>query len=168
MKPAAALLAVLLLPGAGASTRPETGVKATHDGRTTSAAEVDLRPRPRPVRASRGGVRHLPTHDWRAVAMCESRMRRDAVGGTDAVPTFSYLQWTLDTWRRAGGRGDPRDAPWPVQVQLAERWLARTSWRQWPNCGRVLALIEREPSYLPLIVARLSKPIPLTLTDGAA
>lgn len=53
---------------------------------------------------------------------------------------YGGLQFSQDTWQRAGGLAyAPRaDLARPIdQMRVADAWLARTSWAQWPHCSRV-------------------------------
>lgn len=53
------------------------------------------------------------------------------------------LHFAPSTWARAGGL---RYAPHAYlatrveQIEIAEAWLARTSWRQWPVCSRKIGV----------------------------
>lgn len=77
---------------------------------------------------------------WDRLAECES-------GGDWSTNTGNGysggLQWHPDTWDRAGGT---RYAPYAWQatreqeIAVAEAWLARTSWDQWPDCSKRLGL----------------------------
>lgn len=76
---------------------------------------------------------------WDAVAQCESGGRWDLnVGKFDGG-----LQFLPSTWVAAGGLAY---APYAYQatrteqIDVADHWLARTSWRQWPFCSRRLHL----------------------------
>lgn len=51
---------------------------------------------------------------------------------------YGGLQFSLDTWRRAGGTGYPHEHSRDTQIAIAESWLAKTSWSQWPDCSRRL------------------------------
>lgn len=88
--------------------------------------------------------------DWDYVADCESGQRDkngNIIRGTanwSANSGNSYyggLQFSSSTWRQAGGT---RYAPLAYQasreqqIQIANEWLDRTSWHQWPICGKYL------------------------------
>lgn len=74
-----------------------------------------------------------------ALARCESNMNPRAYN--PAGPYYSYFQWALSTWRKAGGTGHPYDAPYGTQKALAIAWAKRTSWgSQWPVCSRKVGL----------------------------
>lgn len=67
------------------------------------------------------------------LALCESGMRQDAVGGGGRY--FSYFQWSMSTWRAAGGEGDPRNVDYATQKAIAMRWAERSNpYGQWPVC----------------------------------
>lgn len=67
------------------------------------------------------------------LAQCESGMRQDAVGGGGRY--FSYFQWSMSTWRTAGGTGDPRNVDYGTQKAIAMRWAERSNpYGQWPVC----------------------------------
>lgn len=75
---------------------------------------------------------------FEAIAQCESNGRWDLNTGNGY---FGGLQFLASTWRSAGGT---RYAPLPhqatkdQQIRIAEEWLARTSWAQWPACSSKL------------------------------
>lgn len=76
---------------------------------------------------------------WDRLAQCESGGNWHHTGGR-----FSGgLQFLPSTWRAAGGT---RYAPTAAQatreqqIAIAQSWLARTSWSQWPACSRRLGL----------------------------
>lgn len=48
------------------------------------------------------------------------------------------LQFTDDTWHRAGGTGSAYQHTKDEQIAIAINWLHRTSWAQWPWCSRQL------------------------------
>jgi hypothetical protein len=93
----------------------------------------------RPLRASGAATGRPvtilePASRWDCIAKYES--------GDRALPCNPYcsrLQWLPSTWRAAGGT---RYAPTPQQAtkeqeyQIADEWLARTSWGQWPQTSR--------------------------------
>lgn len=98
-------------------------------------------PKPEPV-AVRQPTR-LPESSgssvWDRLAQCESGGNWHHTGGR-----FSGgLQFLPSTWRAAGGT---RYAPTAAQatreqqIAIAQSWLARTSWSQWPACSRRLGL----------------------------
>lgn len=117
-------------------------------------ADVDVEPRPLPqprvvARAARSrpegdsappAASTAPTGTWDLLAACES-------GGNWHINTGNGysggLQWHPDTWQRAGGTNYAPSA-WQAtreqEIAVAEAWLARTSWSQWPACARKLGL----------------------------
>lgn len=76
---------------------------------------------------------------WDKIAACES-------GGNWSSTVGRYdggLQFHPSTWRAAGGtRYAPTadQASREEQIAVAESWLAKTSWAQWPACSRRLGL----------------------------
>lgn len=102
-------------------------------------------PRYEPLRAT--GTRSGPSvrivepqgSVWDRLAACES-------GGNWASTRGRYdggLQFHPSTWRAAGGtRYAPTadQASREEQIAVAESWLAKTSWAQWPACSRKLGL----------------------------
>ncbi len=79
---------------------------------------------------------------WDQLAKCES-------GGNWASNTgngfYGGLQFSADSWRRASknvGITIPyaHQASREVQIQVAEDWLSRTSWAQWPACSKKIGL----------------------------
>lgn len=76
---------------------------------------------------------------WDRLSMCES-------GGNWSSTVGRYdggLQFHPSTWRAAGGtRYAPTadQASREEQIAVAESWLAKTSWAQWPSCSRRLGL----------------------------
>lgn len=97
------------------------------------------KPKPKLIRqptrlpeVSGGGV-------WDRLAQCESGGNWHHTGSR-----FSGgLQFLPSTWRAAGGiRYAPTaaQATREQQITIAQSWLARTSWSQWPACSRRLGL----------------------------
>lgn len=76
---------------------------------------------------------------WDRLAQCESGGRWDLNVGT----YDGGLQFHPKTWLAAGG-GKYAPYAWQAsreqQIAIAESWLARTSWAQWPACSRKLGL----------------------------
>jgi hypothetical protein len=88
--------------------------------------------------------RCIPWWPWGALAECESGGRWDYNGSSGFD---GGLQFLPSTWRTARSlvRGASvyayaYQAPAIVQVRVAQAWLARTSWSQWPVCSRKLGL----------------------------
>lgn len=73
------------------------------------------------------------THNWDAVASCES-------GNNWAINTgngyFGGLQFTLGTWHANGGSGMPNQASREEQIRVAENVLHSQGIGAWPVCGR--------------------------------
>lgn len=74
---------------------------------------------------------------WRALAQCES-------GGNwqsdDGNGYYGGLQFDLLSWQEVGGEGYPSEHPPDLQIEMAERLLARQGWSAWPTCSRALGL----------------------------
>lgn len=100
-------------------------------------------PRPTPVRyGAHPSVSRQPASGtvWDRLAQCES-------GGNWGTNTgngyYGGIQFSASTWRAAGGT---KYAPYAhqatreQQIAIAESWLAKTSWSQWPACSRRLGL----------------------------
>lgn len=72
---------------------------------------------------------------WDAIAQCESGGRwNDTRGGYEGGVHFLH-----STWVAAGGRKYAEHAYQATreqQIEIAQAWLARTSWAQWPVCSR--------------------------------
>ena len=68
----------------------------------------------------------------RLIAECESGGNPRAVssGGTYR----GKYQFSVDTWRALGGRGDPAEAPESVQDRMALKLYRRSGTAPWPNC----------------------------------
>jgi hypothetical protein len=110
-----------------------------------SAAQQYVAPAPAPSSGSGGGSSPPPapapppgTHDWNAVALCES-------GGNWSINTgngyFGGLQFSQSTWVAYGGLAyAPRaDLAAPAQqIAIAEKVLAGQGKGAWPVCGRNL------------------------------
>jgi hypothetical protein len=90
-------------------------------------------PAPSPARTesvSGGGV-------WDRIAQCES-------GGNWSINTgngyYGGLQFTLGSWRAAGGSGMPHQASRSEQIRVAENLKDMQGWGAWPACTRKLGL----------------------------
>lgn len=83
-----------------------------------------------------------------ALAACESTGDRDGVAPhrinpaayNPAGPFYGAFQFAIRTWQSVGGTGDPRNSPYSLQKELAQRLRARSGWGQWPDCSRRLGL----------------------------
>lgn len=75
---------------------------------------------------------HAASHDWQAVANCES-------GGDWHINTgngyYGGLQFSESTWLAYGGSGYPNNASESEQIAIAERVLAGQGIGAWPVCG---------------------------------
>ncbi len=67
------------------------------------------------------------------IASCESGGDPGAVSA-DGRYRGKY-QFSRETWRAMGGRGDPADAPEAVQDAMAARLLAQAGTSPWPSCA---------------------------------
>jgi len=68
----------------------------------------------------------------RQIAECESGGNPEAVS-----PGGQYrgkYQFSVDTWRGLGGKGDPADAPEAEQDRLALKLYRQAGTSPWPNC----------------------------------
>ncbi|MFJ4322349.1 ubiquitin-like domain-containing protein [Streptomyces tricolor] len=87
---------------------------------------VGTKPRPDSVH----GADHL---NWRALALCESGGRPDAV---DPSGTYGGLyQFDTRTWHSLGGKGRPQDASAEEQTYRAKKLYVRRGASPWPHCG---------------------------------
>jgi peptidoglycan hydrolase-like protein with peptidoglycan-binding domain len=69
----------------------------------------------------------------RRIAQCESGGNPRALS-----PGGQYrgkYQFSRETWRALGGRGDPADAPEWLQDRMALKLYRRSGAAPWPNCG---------------------------------
>lgn len=148
---------ILFLIGSLALIPFASAITATNNSEPTPAptvtatvvATVTAKPKPRPTvtvtakvyvtRASRSEVRKPPSyHNWDAVAKCESGGRWSLNSGNGFSGGLQFMQ---GTWVQAGGTkyaSRPYLATRSEQIAVAESWLSKTSWKQWPICGRYL------------------------------
>jgi hypothetical protein len=75
---------------------------------------------------------HAASHDWDAVANCESGGNWHANTGNGY---YGGLQFTLGTWAANGGSGNPANASRSEQIRVAENVLASQGIEAWPICG---------------------------------
>jgi hypothetical protein len=68
------------------------------------------------------------------IAACESGGDPTAIS-RDGRHRGKY-QFSLDTWRSLGGRGDPAEASEALQDRLALELYRREGTDPWPSCGR--------------------------------
>jgi hypothetical protein len=87
--------------------------------------------------AMAGTANAAPAGVWDKLAMCEST-------GDWSINTgngFSGgLQFTPQTWRAFGGKGQAHQASRDEQIAVAERVLEAQGWGAWPACSRKLGL----------------------------
>lgn len=77
---------------------------------------------------------------WDRLAQCESNGNWHINTGNGYS---GGLQFHPNTWRQAGGQRYAPEAHMATreqQIAVAESWLARTSWSQWPACSAKLGL----------------------------
>ncbi|AOW92263.1 hypothetical protein BFN03_04830 [Rhodococcus sp. WMMA185] len=81
------------------------------------------------------GTASAASHNWDAVAMCES-------SGNWAADTGNGfrggLQFTDSTWAEFGGTGSAANASREEQIRVAENVLAGQGPGAWPVCGKYL------------------------------
>jgi hypothetical protein len=70
----------------------------------------------------------------RRIADCESHGNPRSIGGGGAYR--GAYQFTVDTYRSVGGRGDPAKASMAEQTRRAAILLARSGPSQWPVCSQ--------------------------------
>lgn len=144
------VLAVVFVLTSARAARSLIALPSTPIGQppALTAAEIDwtawkgmvkpyVTPKPRVARhravyASGGSV-------WDAISRCESGGNWASSGGTFE----GGLQFLHSTWVSAGGRRYAEHAYQATreqQIAIAQSWLAKTSWAQWPACSRKLGL----------------------------
>jgi hypothetical protein len=78
-----------------------------------------------------------PKETWERIAACESTSRWDLNTGNGY---YGGLQFSATTWRSAGGtKYAPlaHQASKDQQIEIADAWLAKTSWSQWGCAARL-------------------------------
>lgn len=97
---------------------------------TTQATQPNPTPVTPVVHAAGSGA-------WYRLAQCES-------GGNWAANTgngfYGGLQFTLSSWRAAGGSGYPNQASASEQIARAQVLQSRQGWGAWPACSAKLGL----------------------------
>jgi hypothetical protein len=73
------------------------------------------------------------TSKLESIAQCESGGDPGAISA-DGRYRGKY-QFSRETWRRMGGKGDPADAPEAEQDRRAAQLLAQAGTSPWPNCA---------------------------------
>jgi hypothetical protein len=87
--------------------------------------------------AMAGTASAAPAGVWDKLAMCESSGNWSINSGNG----FSGgLQFTPQTWRAFGGKGQAHQASREEQIAVAERVLKGQGWGAWPACSRKLGL----------------------------
>lgn len=125
-------LAHRTIPGNTPAVTPVTHV-------TPAAAPIYRAPAPQP-RYSAPQPKYTPVAAshvssgsvWDRIAACES-------GGNWAINTgngfYGGLQFTLSSWRAAGGSGMPNQASRDEQIARAQKLQAMQGWGAWPVCS---------------------------------
>lgn len=78
-----------------------------------------------------------PTSTWDALAKCESTGNWNINTGNGY---YGGLQFSVSSWRAAGGSGMPHQASKAEQIRVAENLLAMQGWGAWPACSAKLGL----------------------------
>jgi resuscitation-promoting factor RpfA len=87
--------------------------------------------------AMTGTANAAPDSVWDKLAKCES----SGNWATNTGNGFSGgLQFTPQTWRAFGGKGQAHQASRAEQIAVAERVLEGQGWGAWPACSRKLGL----------------------------
>jgi hypothetical protein len=76
---------------------------------------------------------------WGRLGACESGNNPRSVGGGGRY--FGAFQFTLGSWQRVGGSGNPIDHPYDEQLSRAKALQAIAGWGQWPVCAKRLGLL---------------------------
>ena len=118
------------------ANRPLVQLHALLDWDHDGLIEPDPPPATAPARTTRttstggGSV-------WDRIAQCESNGRWDIDTGNGF---YGGVQFTLTSWRAAGGNGYPHHASRAEQIRVAENLLTMQGWGAWPTCSRILGL----------------------------
>ena len=87
--------------------------------------------------AMTGTASAAPASVWDTLAQCES----SGNWSTNTGNGFSGgLQFTPQTWRAFGGKGQAHHASRAQQIAVAERVLQGQGWGAWPACSAKLGL----------------------------
>jgi uncharacterized protein YabE (DUF348 family) len=92
--------------------------------------------KPRPVTTFVARRTSVDGLNWSALAYCESGGNPRAVGGGGTY--FGLYQFTLGTWARLGGTGNPIDHSAAEQTYRAKLLYQRSGASPWPTCGHLL------------------------------
>lgn len=82
----------------------------------------------------RSGAGTAPGGLLQKIAQCESGGNPGAIGGGGKYR--GKYQFTVGTWRAAGGKGDPAAASEAEQDRIAAQVLAQSGSGAWANCAR--------------------------------
>lgn len=84
--------------------------------------------------------RYQPVYKFIKLAKCESGGRWHINTGNGY---YGGLQFSKATWNKAKKLYKParkyktaNKAPKAIQIKVAQRWLSKTSWKQWGYCGK--------------------------------
>ena len=81
------------------------------------------------------GTANATSHNWDAVAQCESSGNWAANTGNGF---YGGLQFTHSTWTEYGGSGYAHNASREEQIRVAENVLTGQGPGAWPVCGKYL------------------------------
>src|SRR2546429_566897 len=112
-----------------AVTAPVAGHRNVDGQMHRAAAALRRRARYRPAPRA---IRIPPI--LKRIAECESHGNPRSIGG-GGLYRGAY-QFTVDTYRSVGGRGDPAKASMAEQTRRAAILLARSGRGQWPVCSQ--------------------------------
>lgn len=77
---------------------------------------------------------------WDCIALHESGSNWQDVSHEGTAWYYGGLHFLESTWISAGGQkyaAYPNQATREEQIAIAQSWLERTSWEQWPNTSRI-------------------------------
>ncbi|HET9077411.1 MAG TPA: transglycosylase family protein [Acidimicrobiales bacterium] len=80
------------------------------------------------------GYGSAPSGIWGCIAQHESGANPAANTGNGY---YGMYQFTLGTWRAAGGTGNPADASAAEQTAVAQRVQQQQGWGAWPTTSRI-------------------------------
>ncbi len=117
---------------------PVAAPQATPALQATTAQQAPVAaPAPAPAPAPSPAATVAAGSVWDRLAQCEA-------GGNWSINTgngfYGGLQFTLSSWRAAGGTGYPHQASREEQILRGERLLAMQGWGAWPACTAKMGL----------------------------
>jgi hypothetical protein len=121
---------------AGAHTSPSCAYVAWAAGRWRERAAAERK------RLEEWRRQQTVGEPWVSLAVCESGRRPPAWHINTGNGFYGGLQFTLSTWRAAGGTGYPHQHSPVEQVRRARILLAQPwgGFHHWPACSRLLGL----------------------------